>query len=82
MEEIAPRPQLVNTHTIEIERFLPAGQIDAYIRSGTSYGDCVAGHDIAPELIREGLGEKTSRRNLELPLHSFRLELKGCCALQ
>jgi Ku protein len=28
-EEIAPRPRPENTHTIEIERFLPAGQIDA-----------------------------------------------------
>lgn len=28
-EEIAPRPRAENTHTIEIERFLPAGQIDA-----------------------------------------------------
>jgi Ku protein len=28
-EEIAPRPRQENTHTIEIERFLPAGQIDA-----------------------------------------------------
>jgi Ku protein len=27
-EEIAPRPRQENTHTIEIERFLPAGQID------------------------------------------------------
>jgi DNA end-binding protein Ku len=29
VEEIAPRPRPENTHTIEIERFLPAGQIDA-----------------------------------------------------
>lgn len=28
-EEIAPRPRAENMHTIEIERFLPAGQIDA-----------------------------------------------------
>lgn len=28
-EEIAPRPRPENTHTIEIERFLPAGHIDA-----------------------------------------------------
>jgi DNA end-binding protein Ku len=28
-DEIAPRPRPENTHTIEIERFLPAGQIDA-----------------------------------------------------
>jgi DNA end-binding protein Ku len=27
-EEIAPRPRPENTHTIAIERFLPAGQID------------------------------------------------------
>jgi DNA end-binding protein Ku len=29
VEEIAPRPRPENTHTIEIDRFLPAGQIDA-----------------------------------------------------
>jgi DNA end-binding protein Ku len=29
IEEIAPHPRPENTHTIEIERFLPAGQIDA-----------------------------------------------------
>jgi len=29
VEEMAPRPRPENTHTIEIERFLPAGQIDA-----------------------------------------------------
>jgi Ku protein len=29
VEEVAPRPRPENTHTIEIERFLPAGQIDA-----------------------------------------------------
>ena len=29
IEEMAPRPRPENTHTIEIERFLPAGQIDA-----------------------------------------------------
>jgi DNA end-binding protein Ku len=28
-DEIAPRPRPENTHTIDIERFLPAGQIDA-----------------------------------------------------
>ena len=28
VKEIAPRPRPENTHTIEIERFLPAGQID------------------------------------------------------
>jgi len=28
-EEMAPRPRPENAHTIEIERFLPAGQIDA-----------------------------------------------------
>jgi DNA end-binding protein Ku len=28
-QEIVPRPRPQNTHTIEIERFLPAGQIDA-----------------------------------------------------
>jgi Ku protein len=28
-QEIAPQPRPENTHTIEIERFLPAGQIDA-----------------------------------------------------